>query len=155
VLRIVFLWVPLGWHNTMTGQTLMAAGHQRAHLLVATVSAVCTAVLLVGLVSLDGARGAGLAVAITEVITCIGFTIACRRLLGMTLIENFFRQGLYFLVPLAVMLTVDFVAHGAALFAGAILSLLALLVFERLAGTSTLRLLIGAKAAATKPDEPA
>lgn len=145
VLRAVFLWVPLGWLNTMTGQALVAAGRQGAHLLVASISAALTVGLLIALVSIDGARGAGIAVVLTEVATCIGFSIATRRLLGMELTAPFFRQGLYLVLPLAVLLPLHVLNSKLALPVGVPLAALSLLAFEHLTGRSTLRLLMGTR----------
>ena len=149
VLQVLFVWVPLGWLNTMAGQALLAAGFARAYLTVAAVSAASAILLLTVLVPAAGPRGAGVAVALTEVVTTIGFAVAGRTRTRVPLVGTFARQGAYLVLPLAVSLLARAVAPHQVLLLAPGLTLIALLAFERLRHDWTLRVLVGARRGAT------
>lgn len=140
VLRVLFLWVPLGWISTFAGQALLASGNYRKQLQVACGSACVMAPLLWVLVLPFGAVGAAWAVALSEIATFVGFVLVTRKTLGLRLEVIVATEWPYFIVPISAMVFAQQAFEALAIPVGLLLTLLGLLLVEKGRDPSTWRL---------------
>jgi O-antigen/teichoic acid export membrane protein len=145
VLRVIFLWVPLGWVSTMAGQALLAAGDYRSQVLVACAAVGVTVVLLGILVVPFGAVGAASAVACSELATVIAFTMVVRRRFRIRLSRQILGEWPYLAIPLVPILAVQAAIPELTLPLGVVLAGVGLLMLEHRRRGSTLALLRGVR----------
>lgn len=141
VLRVVFLWVPLGWLSTFASQALVAAGHHKRQIFIACTSAALLVALLCALVRPYGAVGAAWSVAIAEAATALNFLHAIRVKLGARLEGVVLQAWPYLVVPAVPLLLARVADMTAALCLAGLVAIAGMVLVERRQHESTWSLL--------------
>jgi O-antigen/teichoic acid export membrane protein len=143
IMRILALWIPLGFYNSVVAIGLIAGGQQRRYLGIAAAGAVITAGLLVVLVPAYGGLGAAAAVVVREAGMLVLFSIAAATGLATDTVGVFLRQSLWLVVPLAALVALNAVLPNLSLFASLGLVIASVIAIEWLGGWGLYRDLLG------------
>jgi O-antigen/teichoic acid export membrane protein len=101
-LAILFLLVPLGFHNTILAQSLLAAGRQDAYLRAVGGTALLTVAALLLTVPVWGAPAAAIVTVLAEVASAAMLTLLVREPLAVKALPVLLAQLPFLVVPLAV-----------------------------------------------------
>lgn len=101
-LAILFLLVPLGFHNTILAQSLLAAGRQDAYLRAVGTTALLTVAALLLTVPVWGAPAAAIVTVLAEVVSAATLTFLVREPLAVKALPILLAQLPFLVVPLAV-----------------------------------------------------
>jgi len=143
IMRVLALWIPLGFYNNVVAGGMVAAGFQRAYLAIVAVAAVLSVTLLVVLVPQFGGLGAAAAVVGREVVLLMAFSFVSLRYLKTATIAIFAGQILWFVVPLGCLLALNAVLPNLSLFVSLGVTLLSVVVIEWSGGWRLYRELLG------------
>lgn len=143
IMRILALWIPLGFYNSVVAIGLVAGGQQRTYLAIAAAGSVVTAVLLLVLVPPYGGLGAAAAVVLREATMLVLFSVASATALATDTIGVLLRQLLWLFVPLACLLGLNAVLPNLSLFVSLGVVVLSVLAIEWLGGWRLYRDLLG------------
>lgn len=143
IMRVLAIWIPLGFYNNIVAGGMVAGGFQRAYLAIVALAAVVSVALLVVLVPQFGGIGAAASVVAREVVLLLAFSVVSLRYLKTATIAIFAGQLLWFVVPLCCLLALNAALPNLSLFVSLGVTLLSVLVIEWAGGWRLYRELLG------------